>query len=287
MKTPKYYIAKYIPDLRRGEPRNIGIVLWTADRTIARFLAEEPDSPGKVDGRSLQGFIGSTSAYKQWVAFWQSEIAKDEVVPTGSTERVAKGCAQFVEALASFSKGNFFLAEGGFLLDPLEPDEMETALTHLFQTLVVQSAEEPRDPSLDEICERLINEAGLPGNPYFKSAYPVNVTLAPGVEERLEFSHAYGNGSPKRLYQRVPLSKQRTPRRKSVHDTAWMFEKVTAGIVTKEAAIALVHATPEEAADADVARLLRVLGSVCRVLNVNNQEEALDEFRRLPEIVLH
>jgi hypothetical protein len=169
----------------------------------------------------------------------------------------------------------------------VRPDDVDDVVAHLYQSLVEQTPEETRDPSLDEICEQLISDANLAQNPNFKSQYGVNVTLAPGVEERFEFSHGYGNGSPKRLYQRVPLSKQRTPRRKSVHDTAWMFEKVTREIVPKDSAVALVHATPEQAREPDIARLLRVLGSVCRVLNVSDQGKALQEFRDLSEVILH
>ena len=39
MNTPKYLIAKYIPDLNRMEPRNIGIVVWSPEGIEARFLA--------------------------------------------------------------------------------------------------------------------------------------------------------------------------------------------------------------------------------------------------------
>lgn len=53
MNTPRYLIAKYIPDLRRMEPRNIGVIVWSPQGVAARFAAEKADTDGDVDGRSL------------------------------------------------------------------------------------------------------------------------------------------------------------------------------------------------------------------------------------------
>ena len=44
MNTPRYLLAKYIPDPLRMEPRNIGVVLWAEGNVAARFVGES-DSP--------------------------------------------------------------------------------------------------------------------------------------------------------------------------------------------------------------------------------------------------
>jgi hypothetical protein len=91
-----------------------------------------------------------------------------------------------------------------------------------------------------------------------------------------------------RLYQRLPLSRKKTPLRKSVHDAAWMFEKVIkAGIIRPEQGAVLVNATPELKADPEVERSLKVIGSVTRVLNVNDYEQAKAEFLALHELASH
>ena len=54
---PNYLVAKYISDLHRMEPRNIGIIVWTRSAVSARFVAERPNKPGEIDGRSIPPFV--------------------------------------------------------------------------------------------------------------------------------------------------------------------------------------------------------------------------------------
>jgi hypothetical protein len=106
------------------------------------------------------------------------------------------------------------------------------------------------------------------------------------VKERLEFSHAYKNGSIRRLYQRVPLSPRKSSQRKTIHDAAWMFDRVTkAHIVAKGDAVSLVYLTDDQSSE--LKDLLGVLGTVSRVLNVGNEAEADQEFRSLPALATH
>jgi hypothetical protein len=306
MKTPRYLIAKYIPDLGRMEPRNVGVIVWSPDGVEARFLAERADRPGEVDGRSIPAFVTSPPAYQQWVSFWRAELARPAIEPLRGRDKVSRGSPGFLDALQSSGRGNFVLAEGGFLLDPVAAEELPRLADRLFAALVeaagpeelprladrlfavlVEAAgpEDPRDPSLDELCERLIAEAGLAEDANFRTRHEVVCPVAPGTEERFEFSYAYQDGSLRRLYQRVPLPREKAPLRKSVHDAAWMFEKViTAGIIRPEQGAVLVNATPELKADPEVERSLKVLGSVTRVLNLHDYDRAKAEFLALREL---
>jgi hypothetical protein len=289
MKTPRYLIAKYIPDLGRMEPRNVGVILWSPDGVEARFLAEKADRPGEVDGRSVPSFVTSTHAYKQWVSFWRGELDRSEIMPLRGRDRVSRSSPQFLDALQGTSRGNFVLVEGGFLLDPVPGEELDRLADRLFASLVdTAGPEEPRDPSLDELCERLIEEVRLSEDAHFRTRHEVACPVAPGTEERYEFSYAYQNGSLQRLYQRVPLSRKKTPLRKSVHDAAWMFEKVIrAGIIQPEQGAVLVNATPELKAEAEIERSLKVIESVTRVLNLHDYERAKAEFQALHELASH
>lgn len=69
MSAVRYLVAKYVPDLRRMEPKNIGVVVWSDGVVAARFAAECPEKSGTVDDRCVPGFVRSLSAYKQWVRF--------------------------------------------------------------------------------------------------------------------------------------------------------------------------------------------------------------------------
>lgn len=289
MKTPRYLIAKYIPDLGRMEPRNMGVVVWSPDGVEARFLAEKGDRAGEVDGRSIPSFVTSPHAYKQWIAFWRSELDRPEIQPLGGRDKVPRASPGFLEALQGTSRGNFVLSEGGFLLDPISAEELPRLADRLFASLVdTAGPEESRDPSLDDLCERLIEETRLRQDPNFRTRHEVSCPVAPGTEERYEFSYAYQNGSLQRLYQRVPLSRKKTLLRKSVHDAAWMFEKVIgAGIIHPEQGAVLVNATPELRADSAVERSLKVIASVTRVLNLNDYDQVREEFQGLHELASH
>ena len=36
--STRFLVAKYIPDMRRPEPRQIGVIVWTHGKLSARFL---------------------------------------------------------------------------------------------------------------------------------------------------------------------------------------------------------------------------------------------------------
>ena len=283
MNPPKYLIAKYIPDLARMEPRNVGIIVWSPDGVEARFLAEKISQPGLIDGRSIPSFVESANAFRQWIEFWRAELQKPEV-ETVDGHRVPQSSPEFLAALQSWNRGNFVLAEAGFLLDPVQADDLTDLADHLFQTLVDSPAsDDVRDPTLDEICDRLIGETNLSQDPHFVSRYPVECSIATNTTETFEFSHAYRNGTLQRLYQRVPFPKRKRDLRKTVHDSAWMLEKVIgANVISREQSGILVYATDELQNEKPIQEALHVLATVGRVLNLSDYETVRAEFQALP-----
>src|ERR1700690_3094866 len=107
MNATKYLLVKYIPDVHRFEPRNIGVILWSPLGVEARFVAEHTSRPGEVDGRSIPSFVTSASAYKQWVRYWRDAISAEAIQPPGGGELVLASSLAFVEALQQTSRGNF------------------------------------------------------------------------------------------------------------------------------------------------------------------------------------
>lgn len=267
----RYFIAKYISDLHRMEPRNIGVVVCARNCISARFLAEDPERPGDVDGRSVPPFVASTGVYKQWVEFWRSEITKHGTYSHSQT---------LMERLKQANRGNFMLTDGGVVLEVVHDDQLRYLTNDLFHRLVqTNGADEIRDPKLDQIVDRLIRDLRLNQNQNFRNRYEISCRIGRDVMERFEFSHAYKNGILKRLYQRVPLARRRAPLRRTVHDTAWMFEKVVGQrIIKPEQAIALVYATDDLTRDPEVGWSLDVLQSVSKVVNLADQKQAASAF---------
>lgn len=291
MNTTKYLLAKYIPDLHRVEPRNIGVIVWSSVGVEARFLAEIPDRPGEVDGRSVPQFVSSTSAYKQWIRYWRNAVSGETFKPAGGGDLLSVASPEFVAALQLTGQGNFVLAEAGQILDRITEDDLPVVADQLFASLVESNAsDEPRDLDLDEVCDQLIQRTKLTENKNFHTNYPVRCDVR-GVEEEYVFSHAYANGKPERLYQRVSIPRRKTQRtqlRKNVHDTTWSLEQVfNQKIVQPDKAAVLVYVTPEQEAQTDVERSLRLLRSMVKVINLRDEQVALKEFEDMAKLPQH
>ena len=135
MNAPRYFLAKYIPDLLRAEPRNVGVVLWSEKGIAARFLAEKPDRPGEVETRHIPAFVTSRPAYAQWVEFWRVELSRAEIASVSRPGiKVGRNSPDYLDILAASSRGNFVLTEGGRLLDPV--GDPQDAADYLFERLV-------------------------------------------------------------------------------------------------------------------------------------------------------
>ncbi len=288
-----YYLAKHIPDLHRHEPRNVGVIVWMPGGEVAaRFLAEKPGEPGVVDGRSIPPFVVSEGAYRQWVKFWRGYVAADRPEHPLTGAAINRGDAEYMAALSQASRGQFVLEEGGEVIDTYDEESIEVLADSLFAGLVEDLAnDEPRDPTLNDVCERLIAESGLNPDENFKRQFPVTCRVGgtDGVDEHYQFSYAYKNGSLKRLYQQVAIPKRRKAIEKNSRASAWMFEQVVKAqlIPSKDDVTALIYASDAQMAEPDVARAVGVLSGVGRVLNVANENAAREEFAALPALTTH
>jgi len=113
--TARYWIAQYIRDVFRNEPRNVGIIVQLGDEMAGRFLGET--SPGNVDRRSLRDW-SYPGVYCQWVRYWRKEISKSSI-------------ATILEANGS----NYRVVEGGYVTD-IGNDKTEDVMSYLFALLV-------------------------------------------------------------------------------------------------------------------------------------------------------
>ena len=121
---PIYMVFKYIPDMIRMEPRNIGVMLWNDGAIAAKFLKDKPD------------FVTSDVAYFQWIDFW-SKAMKQETISSVMTpgEAVPVTSPRFLEILQESSRGHFYLALGGQVLQKV--DDVQDAVEYLFKTIVL------------------------------------------------------------------------------------------------------------------------------------------------------
>lgn len=113
--TAKYWVAKYVDDPVRNEPRNIGVIASKFGRHAARFLGERED--GQFDARRLGAKLRYADVYSQWLVYWREQIA------AGNTE-----------ALLSASP-NYYVIEGGEVSDTGD-DTPEQVCQFLYSMIV-------------------------------------------------------------------------------------------------------------------------------------------------------
>jgi hypothetical protein len=89
-----------------------------------------------VDNHRIPSFVTSGEAYRQWVAFWRAELTRSEIQPLRSRTKVSRSSPELLSALQTTARGNFVLAEGGFLLDPVPREELSHLADRLFASLV-------------------------------------------------------------------------------------------------------------------------------------------------------
>ena len=293
MTATKYLLAKYIPDLPRFEPRNIGVIVWCEDGVEARWLAEFRDRLGEVDGRSIPTFVTSSNAYRQWIRSWRKALSGETLTPSGRAgsdhaEPIAVTSPEFVDALVRTSRGNFVITEAGELLDRITEDELPAVADQLFASLVETNApDEPRDLDFDEKCDQLLARSGLPQHRNFHNRFAVTCPVN-GINEDYVFSHALANGTLERLYQRWPLPKRKKDVQRNLHDTTWRLEQVIRqNIITADKTVVLVDVTAEQQALPEAEKSLRLLGSMARVINLQDEPLALAEFQAVARLPQH
>lgn len=67
--TARYWIAQYVSDPFRNEPRNIGVFVEVDGSVTTRFVGE--DESGDLDGRTIRHSFQFPDVYKQWVRYWR------------------------------------------------------------------------------------------------------------------------------------------------------------------------------------------------------------------------
>jgi hypothetical protein len=113
--SARYWIAKYVEDPFRNEPRNVGIMISSADGWCARFAGERDDCT--VDGRRLQSFKYA-EVYKQWLQYWREQIASENI-----------------DEIVGAKTANYYVAYGGEVSDT-GTDSAEAICKFLYGLLV-------------------------------------------------------------------------------------------------------------------------------------------------------
>lgn len=267
-----WYVVKYMPDLYRREPRNIGVVLLHDDHGYGRFLGQDPAS-GELDTRRVAQTIPATKTYAAWVDFFTHHLT----VGTWTKAR---------ESLARRSLDNFLVEEGGTW--ELDYDDPRLLLDELYGSLVDDLAASTGDrdsagsPSIMGLIRRVFQEAGIAKRVVSSPIFHVPVQgLREPIEKMMKFDYKFANGHVT-LMERMSLAPGRdTDNQQRINDFLYRAEHVSEQHPEIENFIALYHVTGRPAGEGhdEVEEELRQLEAYADTLDVSNVPAAATGLR--------
>lgn len=215
-----YLIAKYVDDIGRNEPRNVGIIVADGEHAIARFDGEVG---GEVDRRKIRFRIAGSRTYKAWVEYWRRGLAEPGVMDK-KFRGAASGSPDVIEHVLGQGSPDFYLERGGTVMLDLDRRPLEQVANELYERLV-REPEPPGSKSLRERSQDALKLAGVPtdDDASFKVDLPVELNVG-GATVSDEISFAVKNGDWHAL-QEVGFShdKKKVSRREAGH-AAYVFE---------------------------------------------------------------
>lgn len=196
-------LAKYVPDMSRMEPRNIGVFLWTKGTIHARFL-ENADAM----------FVNELDTFDRWKSYWTDIIAADSICPHRG-KPVLRNDAACMDALITTQDGNYILVDCGEILESVGKRDATKAVEFLFTELVaVPPKNAGRNSSGIAIsfaaqCDAVFERSGIVRNGHFKRNEPIECAVY-GIERHLHPNYYFGNGKPEAIYHRANLASEQS-----------------------------------------------------------------------------
>lgn len=120
-----YWIAKYVDDPFRNEPRNVGVIVQVNGVLSSRFFGEKDD--GTLDGRKIVSKFSYPNVYSQWHGFWRSKVRSGDI-----------------QAIINGKTVNYYVQEGGEVSD-IGADTAGEVCQFLYSLLVGAGAVEAFD----------------------------------------------------------------------------------------------------------------------------------------------
>ncbi|WP_172170946.1 hypothetical protein [Brevibacterium sp. CT2-23B] len=140
----KYFLVKYVPDPRRQEPRNVGVVVENDGDFAFNFIGKAADG-NSIDGRKLRKYGISREAFSPWIEYIQDHLDPERFA-TLLSYRERKPASIWVELAGH------------------EYVEIESAMSfsaQLFNELVATSTTEHDEPSMKQRIETIFDQANI------------------------------------------------------------------------------------------------------------------------------
>lgn len=269
----RYLLARYVDDLTRNEPVNVGVIAYDGSQTIARFDGENDE--GHIDLRRVRHRITGSNTYRAWVNYWRRALTEPQAV---FPDAAALGRREILDRLVQRGGDEFTLIPGGEILLDADARDLQTTLDGLFERLV-RAPEPLAAPTLTQKSRHALAHAGVPLDNAERFVETPEITIeVQGVRVLEEMSYKVLNGSWHHL-QEAPLDpgRPRTSRKEASH-VAFLFEHA----VDVEHGIVLYDGTD---LNANSRPLIDVIGKFATTVDVADPDQAADVLRT--EMSLH
>ena len=250
--VPRFLIAKYVPDLSRMEPRNIGVILWSNGVFSSKFLAEKDAT-----------FVNEIPVYRRWVDYWTDLMSRSEIPgPRRRPVPVSDSCC--IEVLISTQKGNYILVDSGELLTSVGKRDLPAATNHLFSELVAvtNKSQEELSRSFTRSCSSLFESAGL--HVVKRRQFSGRVF---GFQQVVRPHYCIGDSTPEAVFHRATLSKTH-----SVNDAFVTINAVIGAGLNPNQCRVLVRGG--EVVGTESSQALSMFNEICGTIDVDNPNAA-------------
>ncbi|MFF7453055.1 hypothetical protein [Kitasatospora sp. NPDC008115] len=244
-----WFLVKYISDVFRNEPMNVGVVVSGPSGVGSRFIGERED--GSINGQRLGKKIDGVETYKAWVKFIRREAEKGRLESR-------------IDSLARRVGDSYLIERRGPVLSGHEDQSPSEIAAELFSALVTTGT--PAAPSLDALAEDAISRLDLPqGHAIDRD---VDYDVADRNERHIIHFDYRHRGGPVTLMDRISLARHGKPLSQSVNDLLFRIDKMEkSGNVDNFVAL-------YSGADASSAieKQLRLINAYANTVNLSNSE---------------
>ena len=218
---------------------------------------------------------------KEWIYYWQNAIKKKRAL-SPKKSAVTDESPDFLEVLSESNSGNFILSDRSFVVDDITKEDIPALTKYLFSILVEMGEDKQTAKAsfdIEKECNRILKDVHRTRHPHLKREQSVIVPLANGTNDILDFDYWVGNGTPKKLYQRLPITRRIN---EVGHSIAWQFQQVQrVKLIDREDGAALVMPTEEQRCSEDYKRAIAVLSTETRVIDLSTSRDFfIEEIER-------
>jgi len=262
MKYPEFILAKYVPNLSRMEPRNIGIFLWWKGTLCAKFL-DDIEAIRKKDRASYREFV---SDWNRMIDNKAIETVRGKVVPTSSP--------LCLKTILENEEDSFLFVDAGHVSSAIKKSEIEEVTAKLFSDLVAPHGARERESrasrTLHMACLQILEETGITSREDFHTNVPIELDVF-GVKKPFRFSYGLGGKDPNVIYQRVNITRDT-----SVASSTLMLHSLVKG-QKKTRKCAFIYQSPapdnDELSSITEANL-KVLSPICEGIDLAQPAQA-------------